>query len=123
MNNELQTHRKYHSNDSFWRKFLTIALLIVFIWLCFSATKMFLIYREAKKNRIFAEHQKNQVQADINDLHKKIDQIKTGDGIEEHIREKYPFVKQGERVLVITNDETQKPIAKKTFWQKIKEFF
>ncbi len=84
---------------------------------------MFLTYREAKKNRIFAENQKIQVEADIDELHKKIDQVKTGDGIEEHIREKYPFVKQGERVLVITNDDSQKPIEKKTFWQKIKGLF
>ncbi len=123
MNNELQTHKNHHSNDSFWRKLLTIALLFVFIWLCFSSGRMFLTYREAKKNRIFAENQKIQVEADIDELHKKIDQVKTGDGIEEHIREKYPFVKQGERVLVITNDDSQKPIEKKTFWQKIKGLF
>ncbi len=123
MNNELQTHSKGQPNSNFWRKLLTFALFIVFVWLCFSAGKMFLIYREAKKNRVFAENQKIQIESDIKDLQKKIDQVKTGDGIEEHIRQKYPFVKQGERVLVITNDDTQKPIAKKTFWQKIKEFF
>jgi cell division protein FtsB len=122
MNNELQTRNNNHNHNPFWRKILTIALLVVFVWLCFSAGKMFLVYREAKKNRIFAENQKVQVEADINELRKKIDQVKTGAGIEEHIRTKYPFVKEGERVLVITNDSVQTP-EKKTFWQKIKEFF
>jgi cell division protein FtsB len=113
-----------HNNlGSFWRKLLIMALIVVFIWLCVSSTKMFLIYKEAKRNRIFAENQKIQVESDINELHKKIDQVKTGDGIEEHIREKYPFVKQGERVLVISEDQTVKPIENKTFWQKVRSIF
>lgn len=106
----------------FWRKALTLLLLFVFIWLCFGSTKMFLTYHQSRANRIFAENQKIKIESDIYELHKKIDQVKTGDGIEEHIRLKYPVVKDGERVLVITDDLTQAPV-KKTFWQKIKEFF
>lgn len=129
MDNELQTRKNSNisrnngnNNSLFWRKVLVFVLIIIFVWLCFSSTKMLITYSKSKNNRIFAENQKTKVESDINELNKKIDQVKTGVGIEEHIRTKYPVVKDGERVLVIT-DESVKPIEKKTFWQKIKDFF
>jgi len=84
---------------------------------------MLLTYKEARDNRIFAESQKIKLENDINDLNKKIDQVKTGVGVEEHIRTKYPLVKEGERVLVISPDESGTVAPKKTFWQKIKNLF
>lgn len=98
-------------------------LLIVFIWLVFSSIRMIRTYAESRRNRVAAENQKIEVESDINDIDHKLDLIKTEQGIEEHIRLKYPFVKDGERVLVINNDDGVGKLPKKTFWQKIKSIF
>lgn len=123
INRQTSQKRTLGNPQKFWRKVLITVLTLLFLWLCFSSVKIFLTYHEAKKNLIFAEHQKNQVENDIAELHIKLDQVKTGVGVEEHIRTKYPLIKEGERVLVISEDQTVKPAENKTFWQKVKEFF
>ena len=115
----------HHRSGSrrFWRIVLALLLFVAFVWLGIRSVNMLLTYKEARDNRIFAESQKIKLENDINDLNKKIDQVKTGVGVEEHIRTKYPLVKEGERVLVISPDESGTVAPKKTFWQKIKNIF
>lgn len=89
----------------------------------FSSIRMVSTYVEARNNRVSAENQKAKVEGDIEYINDRLDSIKTEKGIEEHIRLKYPFVKDGERVLVISPDTSSENIKKKTLWQKIKSIF
>lgn len=112
-----------NKNRFFWRRVLFVCLFFVFIWLAWSSFKIFLTYLEARRNRAFAENQKIEITNEINEINRKIEQVKTLEGTEEYIRTKYPFVKDSERVLIINENDQNKPVKKSGFWQKIKEFF
>jgi cell division protein FtsB len=106
-----------------WQKIWVIILGAVFIWLSFSVVRIISTYVEARNNRVSAENQKVQIESDIAEIHRKLDQIKTDQGIEEHIRLKYPFVKDGERVLIINPERPSEKKQPKGLWQKVKSIF
>ena len=60
-------------------------------------------------------------------LSSEIERLKTEEGIEEEVREKYGLVKPGEEVIVVVNsDETESlnsDLSKISFWQKIVNWF
>lgn|SRR5574343_18422 len=110
--------QRQSKSRSSWQNIKIILLGLVFIWLITSSIRMVLTYTEARNNRVSAENQKIEIEQDIAEIHEKIEQIKTQDGIEEHIRLKYPLVKDGERVLVISSEENKEQESK-SLWQRI----
>lgn len=60
---------------------------------------------QASKNRKIAEDQALSLTQRQIELTKKIDALNTMEGQETALREQFPVVKEGERVVVITDDE------------------
>ena len=102
-------------------KVLIFVFLALFSWLIVSNIKIIKTYREARINNLSAESNKILLEKEIDVLENKIESIKTEQGIEEHIRLKYPLVKDGERVLIINTEEAE-TIEKISFWAKISNF-
>lgn len=116
-----KTSQRPQKSNNRKKKILFIVFFLIFIWLIVSNIKIIRTYRESRANNLFAEKSKIELEEDVQSLEEKIDLIKTEQGIEEHIRLKYPLVKDGERVLVI-NTEDDILSEKETFWTKLSDF-
>ena len=79
-----------------------------------------------KKDRTAAEYQA--MQDRHNALVASVARLKTDEGVEQEIREKYRMAKDGEQLLIIVDQEKPTPpLPEKTFfqsmWQKVKGIF
>ncbi len=83
------------------------------------------------RERKSAETESVDLQKKQSELTKKIDLLKTEAGQNDALKEQYPFVSAGEKVIVITDDgsattsDKSAPVepAKKSFWNFIKNLF
>lgn len=79
---------------------------------------------EASKTRRIAEEQAQSLKEKQTELSHKIDALNTVDGQETALREQFPVVKEGEHVVVITDNEPTLKEAKEAIErQKKKGFF
>ena len=77
-------------------------VILVFAWSVFGLVgKM----RETIKNRQVAEEKIQALQKEKEQLTNNIDQLKTNQGLEENIREKFGLAKDGEGMVVVTDDK------------------
>ena len=104
--------------------------LPVLVVVIFSYKMVDLIKREnetAKKKALILEEISN-LQKRENDLTKNIEELKTEQGTEKAIRDKYQVVKPGEKMIIIVDEDPSKLQSdefknKSGFWEWLKGIF
>ncbi|HUC89135.1 MAG TPA: septum formation initiator family protein [Candidatus Paceibacterota bacterium] len=122
---EFKKKNKY----DFWHS--PLALGILFCLLALFAYNMVGLVEKAKdssKKKSLILDQINTLKERQSSLSSDIAKLKTDEGVEETIRDKYQVVKQGEKEVVIVNDDNKTPISSDTttdhsFWGFIKKMF
>ena len=104
-----------------------IAILIILV--IFTGQTVFIDYRRYQDSRAGLALAEKEVAAMENKkavLEESTAELKTEQGIEEAIRQKYQVTKNGERLIVIVDDEQRKPIETtekpRGIWQTIINF-
>jgi len=88
--------------------FALAALLVLFLFLTFSTTKIYLKRRTAaEKNRI-TEQQLVQIKEKNAEMKKEIERLESDFGREAEIRKKFNVQKPGEKVIVIVDKAVEK---------------
>lgn len=121
---------KKREQNSFWHSPLSLGVLFVIV-VIFAYNMIGLIKkeRETSKNKTLILDQINSLKTREQDLSSGIAKLKTAEGTEDTIREKYQVVKQGEKMLVIIDDKSTTPsnttdLSKSHgFWNFIKNLF
>jgi|SRR3989344_5256272 len=105
-----------------------IAILIILV--LFAGRTVFNIYgryQDSRASLALAEKELAAIENKKAVLEKSTAELKTEQGIEEAIRQKYQVTKNGERLIVIINDEQKKPIEipekPSGIWQSVLKFF
>ncbi len=81
---------------------------------------------ETKKNKEMAQAKVAELQAQKDKLSGDIAKLKTDEGVEANIREKFGLVKPGEQMIVVVDDKTPPPAAEKPsigLWGWMKSLF
>jgi cell division protein FtsB len=82
---------------------------------------------DTKRNREIAEEKIKELEAQKLKLEENIEKLKTDEGIEENIRERFGLGKEGEGMIVIVEDENKDTVDsgenKNSFWNFIKNLF
>ena len=78
--------------------------LLFFIWNIVKLTEKAI---ETKKNRDIAQNKIIELQNEKNELELKIQKLSTDKGIEENIREKFGFAKDGEGMILVVDDKNK----------------
>jgi hypothetical protein len=115
------------NNYRFWHS--PFALIIFFFVLVFFSYKMIDLFK--KKNE--TEHKKELVLEEVNNLNnrkdlilEKIQRLETSIGEEEIIREKYQVVQEGEKMVIIVDEEPEEDSEEKerpSFFERLRDFF
>ncbi|MFA6355209.1 MAG: septum formation initiator family protein [Candidatus Paceibacterota bacterium] len=124
----LQLNRKNKYN--FWHS--PIALIVLFcllILFIYNIIGLIEKHKETakKKNLILANIETLRRREDI--LNKDIEKLKTEEGVEEMIREKYQVVKEGEKMVVIVDEnekvlnQTKDVVVDNSFWGWVRRTF
>lgn len=117
---------------SFWKRLLhsNLGILVCSIFLLlflFNIIKFTIKNFETRKNRQVAKEQLDNLQREKQLLQNDIEKLKTEDGVEESIRDKFGLAKDGEGLVVIVDEENKKTEEKQkklaNFWDKFKEWF
>lgn len=99
---EFNNRNKYH----FWHSPLVLVVMFCLIILfIYNIINLIEKERETTKKKIIAQEQVDNLKYRELSISKEINKLKTEDGIEESIREKYQVVKPGEKIVVIVNEE------------------
>ncbi|HEU0085898.1 MAG TPA: septum formation initiator family protein [Candidatus Paceibacterota bacterium] len=103
---------------------LLFAIVVLFSWSVFG---FFEKMRETEAKRETAEEKVAELSEKKEKLTRDIEYLETDRGVEDNIREKFGFVKEGEKVIVIVEDEnfsTQSIEEEKgSFWKFIRNIF
>ena len=83
--------------------------------------------RETSRNKQIAEDKIAQLQKEKDKLSADITKLKTDQGIEESIREKFGLAKEGEGMIVVVDDKTTSPTeasnSSGSFWGFFRNWF
>ncbi len=91
-----------------------ISLLVLFIIFIIILRSVFNVYSKEKISKLNLEKEKieyEKMNSRKDNLLNSIDYLKTDDGIESEIRNKFRLVKEGESVTVIVNDNSMSSIS------------
>jgi hypothetical protein len=104
-----------------------IFLLLVFllaIFLANSALNMYLKSMDAKQYLNTTIDEYSSLEAQYDSAYSDLEYLKSETGIEKEIREKFDLARDGEKAVLIIDEELT-PVhtpQKKTFWRKIKDW-
>ncbi len=108
-------------------KLFLILLGIVILSFFFSMFGFMGKMEETSKNRKIIESKITELEKSKKELSSEIDKLKTEKGIEESIREKFGLAKEGENMIMITDDKSSEEIKKETdspwFFSFFENFF
>ena len=121
----LDFQQKRRINKIIYSKFFLIVLAGIFIYSSYSTYLVYKKKKDSEKEVVKIESYYLEMQSKKNNIEKDIIQLKTDDGIEKEIRDKFGLAKDSEQMIVIVNDKNIIPPSTKepTFWQKVKYFF
>ena len=113
------------------RKFLysrvTFVILLIFIGIVLKAVwGVYEKQKTTKDNLAKISLNLDSLRAREKMLSSEIERLKTEDGVEEEIRDKYGLVKPGEEVIIVVGgdaDADPELTTPTSFWQKIKDWF
>lgn len=121
---------KRKNNNNFWHSPFVLVVLFCFVVLFFyNIVGLFKKERETSKKKELILFQIENLREKENKLNLDIEKLKTEEGIEETIRDKYQVVKEGEKMVVIVDDEMElldnslSENNNHTFWGWIKKTF
>jgi len=110
--------------------FSKVTLLVLFV---FSVILIILLIDiipkeiSTRRNKQTVLDQLNSLKNQSLALGSQIEKLKTNDGLEEKIREKFRVVKEGERLIVIVDDQNSSNVAltpkTASFWNFLKNLF
>lgn len=123
---EFQRKRK---TQKFIYSYFSIAILIIVIFLL--SKSIFGLYSKAQASidaRKQSEHEYKELSARYDYVKGEIERLRTKEGIEEEVREKFSVVKPGEKLIVlVAGASVPAPEEEKSFFKKIfdktKSFF
>ena len=120
---------KKKSKYSFWHSPLVLIFLFIILVL-FSYNMIGLIQkeRETNKNKVSELNKIDELKKRKDTLSKDIDRLNTEEGIEESVRDKFQVVKPGEKMVIIVDENANKPTSPEestdhSFWGYIKRLF
>ncbi len=88
-----------------------VTIVLLFVVFAFSVSNAWDVYKKssfASDNKKIAEDDLIALEERESNLVRKIDRLKTDMGVEEEIREKFGFVREGEEVVVIVDSSEEK---------------
>lgn len=96
-----------------------LALLVVMVLFGKGVVSVYEKEKSTKEelNRLAAE--KADIESRYNNISKENDTLKTNDGIESAIRQKFDVAKKGEGVIVIVDKTVEVPVEQKGFMRKV----
>lgn len=96
-----------------------LALLVVVVLFGKGVVSVYEKEKSTKEelNRLAAE--KADIESRYNNISKENDTLKTNDGIESAIRQKFDVAKKGEGVIVIVDKTVEVPVEQKGFMRKV----
>lgn len=107
----------------------TVVLFFIVLFLGFSVFSVFQKRHEAYVNATNAEYELRMLRESETRIQGQIDRLETDAGIEEAIRNKYRAAKEGEGLVVITDDTRSAPMVapkivqpQKSWWQTLTGF-
>lgn len=107
------------------RLYSPITIIFLFIVLLFAVNgskNIWLKYFESKENATQTYRKLEELEARKKGLEEQTERLKSEEGIEEEVREKFNVLRPGEKVLVIKEEESEQK-EEETFWQKFKAKF
>jgi cell division protein FtsB len=99
---------KNRNNNNIWHS--PIILIILFIVLCvfiFNLIKIIDVYRETGEKKSLILYKIDELKERESSLERDISVLNTEEGIENAIREKYPLVKDGEKMVTIVSENIE----------------
>lgn len=110
-----------------YSKFSVALLLIVVFFMITVVWNMYGKFQATQARATLAEERLNELKEQKIDLEAKVDRLQTKRGKEAELRQKFLIAKEGEKVLVIVDDEAKKEEIKKekekSWWESILSFF
>ena len=103
---------QYHKTPNLFKRILfsrsmALAIFIAIIFVGYGLASLIGKSLEASRSRKIAEVQAVELQEKKDDLSKKITDLNSAEGQEAVLREQFPVVKEGEHVVVITDQSAQ----------------
>lgn len=120
---------KNNKINSFW--FSPLILLLMFLFVVFFTYKIFDLVKKQKetvKNKNLVLNEIKELSEREKILLENIDKLKTQKGTEQEIMSKYQVVKNGEKMVVIVDENDQNKTGeereeKNNFWSWLRDFF
>lgn len=101
--------REFSQKRKMWKKIYSIPVLILLLVILFFVLKgtwiIFMKSSYSHKQKIAVEAKLIALQERKNSIEKKIQRLNTETGVEEEIRSKYDVAKEGEKLIVIVDEE------------------
>lgn len=103
------------NNHSFWHSPLALIVLLgILVVFIYNIVGLIEKERETTKKKNMILSNIETLRARENSLSKDIEKLKTEEGVEETIRDKYQVVKEGEKMVIIVDEEKKEvPLVEK----------
>ncbi len=122
---EYQKNQKWQ--NILYSKGSLIALSVFLLLLIYSIFKTVPKNREAVRNRNIAMRQYQNLSSEAALLKAQVEKLKTADGVEESVRDKFRVIKEGEGLVVIVDEPKDEPKNEnpdnKGLWSFLKGLF
>jgi cell division protein FtsB len=120
--------RKSKGKNILYSKVSIVILGLIFLFLLVGVISMIRKTREAYINKEVAKEKLAELKGQKTNLENETTKLKTDKGIEENIREKFRVVKDGEGLVIITDEKSKSEESDNNkkdggFWQFIKNIF
>ncbi len=99
--------------EKLYSKTTVFILLVLALLLAKGVVNIYIKERESRKNKEEAELELANMQNRAEELKQASERLKTPVGIEQEIRSKFGVAKEGEKVILIVEEEESAPIEKK----------
>ncbi|MFA4975076.1 MAG: septum formation initiator family protein [Candidatus Paceibacterota bacterium] len=114
--------KKHFMQSKIFLIFLCIVILVFFFSMFSFVDKM----RDTQKNKDIIKDKIAELEKSKQTFNSEITKLKTEEGIEENIREKFGVVKEGENLMMVVDDKNplveEKEENNKDFWSIIKSW-
>ena len=106
-----------------------LGVIVVFILILFFSKATFGVYKKqhnSAANALQAKGELRKLEERQAVLDREVMRLQTEEGVEEEIRSKYSVSKSGENLLIIVDEEKEKPMPvqeKQSWWSKFKKLF
>ena len=104
--------KKKSYTDWLYTRPVVIFLGFLIVLLAYAVFQRFTVEREMYARRIAAEEERQEVLQHKTELEEKVKYLEGERGIEEEIRKHFDVAREGEQVVILVGDDTEKPEEK-----------